>query len=172
MEGTADHPDAPAAGKERYHGQLEAGRHDGPDVLQLAKEAGLVVNRDGPGQELLLVDPGLVRRRNAGEDVSREEGLGEALRFLWVPSDAGNQRQVMFKPFGGEQRREFLLAAGTGVARVPAFPRSRPQEEADRRVVALEAQAGDDRHAGGRRERQVPELLPLVDVGDVDLDGR
>ena len=38
------------------------------------------------------------------------------------------------------------------------------------RLIAVQAQAADLAHAGGGGDALVPELLPLVDVGDMDLD--
>ena len=56
----------------------------------IARGTPLVVDPDGPRDQLLLVDPRPRRRGYPGEDVAGEEGLREALRTARVAPDAGD----------------------------------------------------------------------------------
>jgi len=112
VEGSAHDFDAAALGEERHHADLVAGGDDRLYVGELAKKGRFVGDRDGAGEEVLLVDARLQLKGHAREDVAGEERLGEFLGSLRVVADAGDEREVVLEAFGGHERGEFLSQRG------------------------------------------------------------
>ena len=100
--------------------QFQARGHDRLHALELPEEAGLVLDPDGADEQVLLVDAVLPLRRNLGEHVAGEKGLGEPFRLVAVAPHARHERQVMRETLDGEQRGEFFFAPRPGVAGEPA----------------------------------------------------